>query len=80
MKVLLFVLLAATTYSFAQNSSPKVQGWRGRLRGGKAANSALSQKGYDRIVKEVRHELVMLPRYDVFDDLSYQVRRTARLH
>jgi BON domain-containing protein len=33
----------------------------------------LSQKGYDRIVKEVRHELVMLPFYGVFDNLSYSV-------
>jgi len=33
----------------------------------------LSQKGYDRVVKEVRHELVMLPFYGVFDNLSYSV-------
>jgi hypothetical protein len=32
----------------------------------------LSQRGYDRIVKEVHHELVMLPRYNLFDDLRYQ--------
>jgi hyperosmotically inducible protein len=35
--------------------------------------SGLSQKGFDRIVKEVRHELVMLPFYGVFDNLSYSV-------
>jgi hyperosmotically inducible protein len=34
---------------------------------------ALNQKAYDRIVKEVRHELVMLPYYGVFDNLSYKV-------
>src|SRR5215471_7600291 len=34
---------------------------------------ALSQKGYDRIVREVRHELVMLPFYGVFDNLAYKV-------
>ena len=34
---------------------------------------ALSQKGVDRITKEVRHELVMLPYYGVFDNLSYKV-------
>jgi hyperosmotically inducible protein len=34
---------------------------------------ALSQKGIDRIVKEVHHELVMLPYYGVFDNLSYKV-------
>jgi hyperosmotically inducible protein len=34
---------------------------------------ALNQKSFDRIVKEVRHELVMLPYYGVFDNLSYKV-------
>src|SRR5437879_4092796 len=29
--------------------------------------------GQDRIVKEVRHELVMLPYYGVFDNLAYKV-------
>src|ERR1700677_1802926 len=33
----------------------------------------LPQKSYDRIVKEVRHELVMLPYYGVFDNLAYKV-------
>jgi hyperosmotically inducible periplasmic protein len=30
----------------------------------------------DRLVKEVRHELVMLPYYSVFDNLSYRVDGT----
>ncbi len=34
---------------------------------------ALSQKGVDRIVREVHHELVMLPFYGVFDNLAYKV-------
>ena len=29
--------------------------------------------GQDRLVKEVRHELVMLPYYGVFDNLAYKV-------
>jgi len=33
----------------------------------------LSPKGIDRIVREVRHELVMLPYYGVFDNLAYKV-------
>jgi hyperosmotically inducible protein len=33
----------------------------------------LSQKSLDRIYKEVRHELVMLPYYGVFDNLAYKV-------
>jgi hyperosmotically inducible protein len=36
-------------------------------------NSALGQRGIDRIVKEVHHELVMLPFYGVFDNLAYKV-------
>ena len=35
--------------------------------------STLSQKGVDRIVREVHHELVMLPFYGVFDNLAYKV-------
>ncbi len=34
---------------------------------------ALSQKSIDRIYREVRHELVMLPFYGVFDNLAYKV-------
>ena len=33
----------------------------------------LSQNGMDRIVKEVRHELLLLPYYGVFDNLAYKV-------
>jgi hyperosmotically inducible periplasmic protein len=33
----------------------------------------LSQKGVDRIVREVHHELVMLPFYGVFDNFTYKV-------
>src|SRR5271166_3131452 len=36
-------------------------------------DSQASQKGEDRIVREVRHELVMLPYYSVFDNLAYKV-------
>jgi hyperosmotically inducible protein len=37
----------------------------------------VSQKGEDRIVREVRHELVMLPYYSVFDNLAYRVDGTV---
>jgi len=36
-------------------------------------SQSLSQKGIDRIVKEVHHELVLLPLYGVFDNLAYRV-------
>ena len=38
---------------------------------GYPAESRITQ---DRIVKEVRHELVMLPYYGVFDNLTYEVK------
>ena len=51
----------ATTAPNTQGAPPSTQ------------NAPLSQKGIDRIVKEVHHELVMLPFYGVFDNLAYKV-------
>src|SRR5512143_1613068 len=33
----------------------------------------MSQSGVDRIIREVHHELVLLPYYGVFDNLAYRV-------
>ena len=38
-----------------------------------ALDAQTSQRAEARIAKEVRHELVMLPYYDVFDNLYYRV-------
>jgi hyperosmotically inducible protein len=38
-----------------------------------ATNRNVSQSGIERITKEVRHELVLLPYYGVFDNLAYRV-------
>lgn len=38
-----------------------------------AQERPLSQAGIDRITKEVRHELLLLPYYGVFDNLAYKV-------
>ena len=38
-----------------------------------AQQDKASSKGEDRIAREVRHELVMLPYYSVFDNLAYKV-------
>lgn len=38
-----------------------------------AQDRTSSPKADDRIVREVRHELVMLPYYSVFDNLAYKV-------
>lgn len=60
LKILCVLLACAALYqpTWAQDS--------GRDRG-------FSQKGSDRITREVHHELVMLPFYSVFDDLAYKV-------
>jgi hyperosmotically inducible protein len=36
-------------------------------------NRALSDQALERIMREVRHQLVMLPLYSVFDNFAYQV-------
>src|SRR5450631_148942 len=41
--------------------------------GNDSARGALSSKGVDRIIKEVHHELALLPYYGVFDFLAYKV-------
>jgi len=67
-RILLFSVLAvATLSSIAAPAKPAPQTQDNRQAG------VLSQKGIDRIVKEVRHELVMLPFYGVFDNLAYKV-------
>jgi hyperosmotically inducible protein len=38
-----------------------------------AQNNQASQKSEERIKKEVRHEILMLPYYSVFDNLAYKV-------
>jgi osmotically-inducible protein OsmY len=38
------------------------------------AQGEMSEKGRARIEREVRHQLVMLPYYSVFDNLEYKVR------
>jgi hyperosmotically inducible protein len=64
-KTLLLSVLASALISIA--ALPVAQAQDSRQAG------VLTQKGIDRIVKEVRHELVMLPFYGVFDNLAYTV-------
>jgi len=64
-KSLLAVLALPLIFSMVALTSPTTQN--------NQPTGALSQKGLDRIYKEVRHELVMLPFYGVFDNLAYKV-------
>jgi hyperosmotically inducible protein len=43
----------------------------------RAADRSISARGLDRIQREVRHELVMLPYYGVFDNLAFRVDGTT---
>ncbi len=66
MKTLLLASLCLTLFfPLALLASPAIQD--------NQPAGAIPQRSYDRIVKEVRHELVMLPYYGVFDNLSYKV-------
>lgn len=64
-KTLLAVLALPLIFSIVAFASPTTQD--------NQAAGALPQKSIDRIVKEVHHELVMLPYYGVFDNLAYKV-------
>lgn len=59
------LLFATLIFSIAALASPALQD--------NQPSGALNQKSLDRIYKEVRHELVMLPFYGVFDNLAYKV-------
>jgi hyperosmotically inducible protein len=37
------------------------------------ANETLSPESLDRLIREVRHELIMLPYYGVFDNLAFRI-------
>lgn len=64
--LLLAVLAVALVCSSVVSASPQAQ---------PESRQMLSQKGVDRIIREVHHELVMLPFYGVFDNLAYKVDR-----
>lgn len=63
--LLLIALMAVWQPLAAKNARPNT--------GSPNTKGALSQRGIDRIVREVHHELVLLPYYGVFDNLAYRV-------
>ena len=72
MKVLIGIILGCllSLTAVAQDSgsaTPPQQGQENHVE--------MSQRGYERIVKEVRHELVMLPFYGVFDNFIWSPLR-----
>jgi len=61
MKTLALTLCAFAMIAGAQNREQR------------AADRSVTPRGQDRITREVRHELVMLPYYGVFDNLAFKV-------
>ena len=55
----------------ANDQSPQMQSNGGSQ--DQEANEALSPEAENQLIKEVRHKLVMLPYYSVFDNLAYRV-------
>ena len=78
MKAFMVALLLCSVAVYGQTSKPQ-QGAQNNsnasAQGSIAAGNSqpLNQRALDRITKEVRHELVMLPFYGVFDNLAYKV-------
>lgn len=63
-------LLAGSALLPAQDSA---RNDRNNVRDPKATEQQTSARERNRIIRQVRHELVMLPYYGVFDNLSYRV-------
>ncbi len=68
MKVVFAVLLAAVSVAGAAAQASQGQG---NL---PSQSAAVPAKAEDRIQREVRHELLMMPYYSVFDSISYRVQ------
>jgi hyperosmotically inducible protein len=64
------VVLSLSAMVFGQATSP---GTTATSTNGTSQRQTLSDKALQRITTEVRHQLVMLPFYSVFDNLEYQV-------
>ena len=70
MKIILPLLLVlASLPAISQQTSGTVPS----TQNGQLQNGQLSERGLERISKEVHHELVLLPYYGVFDNLAYKV-------
>lgn len=67
MRIVFAVVFVAATLlpsAFAQNQSATMPAGQ---------SQGIGQAGIERITKEVRHELLLLPYYGVFDNLQYRV-------
>ena len=63
-RTLLFLVAAATLFSLATPSFAQNR-------------DQISPKAQERITREVRHELLMLPYFGVFDNIAFPLRATS---
>ncbi len=76
--VFLVVICAVAAVGSQQSAAPAAQS--AQVQNSEPANNSLSPEAQDKLVREVRHELIMLPYYGVFDNLSFQINgRTVTL-
>ena len=78
MRTMMLAVWLLSVAVYGQSSKPQRSNSRTATNqsssGSSSGNSqALSPRGLERITKEVRHELVMLPFYGIFDNLAYKV-------
>lgn len=66
-------VLAALAAEPMQQSQAKAESKQTGRDESQVRNSGTSARATDRLVREVRHELVMLPYYGVFDNLAFKV-------
>ena len=67
----LIVYCFALSFAIALSVVPTPAAQKGR-----AADKSAAQSSPDYITREVRHELIMLPEYGVFDNLAFRVDGT----
>lgn len=80
MRTIMLAVLLFSIAAYGQSSKPPQSAESSGAPSGQGSSSmapgnsqALSPRALERITKEVRHELVMLPFYGVFDNLAYKV-------
>lgn len=66
----LMVALLTSSAVFAQENA---RNERANARENRSASQATGDRSRDRLIRQIRHELVMLPYYGVFDNLAYRV-------
>ncbi len=73
--ILLFVAVAAIAQQAppAKSNDQSVATQPNGTAQSQEANESLSPESQDRLIKEVRHELIMLPYYGVFDNLVFRI-------